>query len=256
MRTFWMASAALVMAGGIACAQTSTPAPAPNGAVNAPTTNAPDAPGKTAPDSGTATMAPSASQPTDNGNNGNGMSSSPAPTGAITAPSEAPPGAAPGKTAPNAGSQSMVSPTHQTHHMHHWPHTGALPKNASPVAYLHMAKAAIASHDYNRAGDALSHAETRLLTRSVSQASSISTDHSPAVRAIERARHALRDHDSAGAMSATEDAMHAVHMHHRNASTMAAPNNALSAPASGSAQPNGIAAPPSSGPSAPSTNSQ
>ena len=65
-----------------------------------------------------------------------------------------------------------------------------LPADASPAAYLHIAKHAIAHHNVALADDALSHAETRLLDRSVPQGG-IAADSSPAIQSIESARQAL-----------------------------------------------------------------
>ncbi|WBO60797.1 MULTISPECIES: hypothetical protein [unclassified Acidocella] len=191
MRSLWMASAALLMTAGIACAQTT-----PQGATNAPN-EVPDgaAAGKTAPNSGTTTMAP-----------GN---AAPAPQGAINAPMETPPGAAPGKTA--------SAPMKQHKMKHHWKHDedGKMkPPHGGPEASLKSAKMAMEHHDYARAQSDLSHAETLLLTRSVDQGSGMSPDQSPAVHSIEQARKALRAHDTQGAMSATDAAMHAAHKHH------------------------------------------
>lgn len=154
MRSIWMASAALLMTAGIACAQTSSPTGAPTGAT----------PGETA------------------------------PTPAMQPPTEA---------------GAMAHPTH------HWAHKGSLPENARPVVYLHIAKSALKHQDYARADDALSHAETRLLTRTVVQSSNVSMDRSPAVTSIEHARHAAKAHDQMAALNATDEAIQAIHMHHR-----------------------------------------
>jgi hypothetical protein len=148
MRFIWMASAALLLSAGAACAQTTSPMQPP------------------------------------------GASSTPA-----TPPSTmAPP--APSAMAPPANIKNWLR--------------GPLPENEPPQVYLHIAKAALAHHDYGRANDALSHAETLLLTRSVDQGSSIPVDNSPAVSAIELARKALQSHDTVTAMQQTDAAMQAI----------------------------------------------
>jgi hypothetical protein len=87
----------------------------------------------------------------------------------------------------------MGTTTHPWHH--HWSQGGlgsasGLPAEDSPAAYLHIAKRAIAHHNVALADDALSHAETRLLDRSVPQGG-IAADTSPAIQSIENARQAL-----------------------------------------------------------------
>jgi hypothetical protein len=88
--------------------------------------------------------------------------------------------------------------------------SGPLPKDAPPDVYLHIAKAALAHHNAGRADDALSHAETRLLDRTVIQSPTIPQDDSPAVAAIEQARQALRAHDFATATQQTDAALQAL----------------------------------------------
>lgn len=180
MRSIWLASAALFMTAGVACAQTTTSTPAPTGAVQAPTMVPPGAaPGKTAPPS---TGPAETMQP-------------------VSAPQPAP----------------MASQPMQHHnHAHHWKHNGEMPANAGPRVYLHIAKSALDHHDFTRADEALSHAETRLLTRSVVQSSTAPTDHSPAVTAIENARHAAQAHNQMAALNATDEAVQAVRMHHHS----------------------------------------
>lgn len=92
------------------------------------------------------------------------------------------------------------------HHHHDWK-KGPLPDDAPPGAFLHMAKHALAHHDYAKADDALSKAETRLLTRAVPQDAGIPPDQSPVVKEIEQARQALRSHDPDGATQATDAAL-------------------------------------------------
>jgi len=218
MRSLWLASAAFMISAGIACAQTQGAAPAPNGAASAPVETTPgNSPGKTAPPAsdmqGQNSMAPMGS---------NMGAPAPAPNGAANAPQETPAGASPGKTAP-ASAQSHVTSTgaaqtastaaesSTTTPAHHWHHGAALPAEGSASEYLRIAKAAIRHHDTARAEDALSHAETRMLTRSVPQAAAIPVDDSPAVTDIEHARAALRAGDLQEAANDTDMALHEAH---------------------------------------------
>ena len=155
MRPIWLASAALLISTGAACAQPAAPVP-PTGPASMPATP----PGAMAPGAGNAPTPP------------------------------------PGMMAPPPG-------------MKHWMN-GPLPEDAPPPVYLHIAKAALRHHDYAKADDALGHAETRLLTRSVVQGPSIPVDQSPAVSAIEQARQALQAHDPATALQATDAALQAL----------------------------------------------
>ena len=208
MRTIWLASTALLMSAAFASAQ-STPAtsPAPTGAITSPAVT----PQGTSPGNMGANAAPGASMsmsaPTTNG------VSSPAPNGAASAPSvtASNPAAAPGKMAPTpaaSSSESAMNTTHPWHH--HWMQGGqwsstSLPADASPSAYLHIAKHAIAHHNIALADDALSHAETRLLDRSVPQGD-ISADSSPAIQSITSARQALHDGNYSQASADTSQA--------------------------------------------------
>ncbi len=208
MRTIWLASTALLMTAGVACAQstsTSQPSPAPTGAVSAPKI-APkgDSPGNMGTNTGT--MGSQSSS---------GSMGGQAPDGAVSAPdvTAAAPKAAPGKMAPApssgmgtggtggmaatpmtgssaSASSSMAMPVH--HHSSHGMSamSGGLPADGSPSSYLNIAKHAIAHHEMTLADDALSHAETRLLDRSVPQGG-IAADDSPAIQSIESARMAL-----------------------------------------------------------------
>jgi hypothetical protein len=82
--------------------------------------------------------------------------------------------------------------------MHHL----MMPQDASAGTYLHIAKVAIRHDDKMTADDALSRAETRLLTRAVVQGSD-ATDNSPAVMSIENARKALANGNMMEASSDT-----------------------------------------------------
>jgi hypothetical protein len=66
-----------------------------------------------------------------------------------------------------------------------------MPADASAASYLQIAQSATQHHNKARADEALSRAETRLLTRSVPQSSASSPDQSPAITAITQARQAL-----------------------------------------------------------------
>lgn len=186
MRSLWMASAALLMTGGVALAQTNSmssgaSSPAPTGAVNAPVESQPgQPPGNMAPNN----MAP-----------GDQSSSSMSSSGMANT------NAAPGS------SSGMMQSTHP------WAHHDEMPANAGPRAYLHMAQHAIEHHDKMRAESALGHAETRLLTRSVDAGSSMSSDQSPAVKAIEDARNALSSGDYSTAAQDTSNALQQVESH-------------------------------------------
>jgi hypothetical protein len=90
-------------------------------------------------------------------------------------------------------------------------HGMALPANADAKTYLHIASTAIKHHDKALAEEALSHAETRLLTRAVPAAAAATPDDSAAVTAIEHARQALMAGDYSTAQSDTWTAMHAHH---------------------------------------------
>ncbi|MDE2239357.1 MAG: hypothetical protein KGJ73_05435 [Rhodospirillales bacterium] len=100
-----------------------------------------------------------------------------------------------------AAGEGMMNPSH------HWAHHEGMPENAGPRVYLHMAEHAIAHHDKMRAESALSHAETRMLTRSVDANSASSLDQSPGVMAVQRARHAVETGDYATAAQETHMAM-------------------------------------------------
>jgi hypothetical protein len=139
----------------------------------------------------------------------NGVAS-PAPNGAASAPNvtAAAPNASPGKMAPNAGSGSSTAmaasaPTHPWHHQ--WSKSGALPAEASAADYLHIANAAIQHHNVSLADDALSHAETRLLNRSVPQGQ-VAADDTPSIQSIESARQALHAGNYSQASADTKQA--------------------------------------------------
>ncbi len=72
---------------------------------------------------------------------------------------------------------------------------------------LQTAQQAIAHHDRAKASEALSQAETRLLTRAVPQTQATMPDQSPAIAAIERARKAVEAGDYTKAAKETAMAM-------------------------------------------------
>ena len=231
MRSLWLASAALIVSTGIACAQTSTAAPAATNSTNGPVqTNPGLSPGQTTPPpstSGQSMTSPGAASMAPAGPGNSTAANAPAPDGAANAPIESSPGSSPGKTGPNTQDQAIAPPaqpaTHQSasaatpegegkHHMRHPHHMGGpLPAEASAAAYLHVARDALRHNDKARADDALSHAETRILTRAVPQSASIPTDDSPAISSIEHARQALAAGNLSEASSDTEAAMHEIH---------------------------------------------
>ncbi len=207
MKTIWLASTALLITAGSAFAQSNqTAAPAPTGAVSSPQVTPSGAPGNMAPAPGKTSMSsitPSATTP--------------APNGAVSAPdvtAGAAPGTAPGKM--GTGTNSMASTASDsaisagpTHIHHHWSSTTTLPQNASATTYLHIAKSAIWHHNTALADDALSHAETQLLNRSVPQGQ-IAADDSPSVQSIESARQALKAGNYSQASTDTKKAASAV----------------------------------------------
>jgi hypothetical protein len=109
----------------------------------------------------------------------------------------------------------MAAPQHQsamTTHKH-WGmgHNMTMPEDADARTYLHIASDAIRHNNKVVADDALSHAETRLLTREVPQSSTIPVDDSDSVTAIEHARQAVASGDMSVAMTDTRDALHTMH---------------------------------------------
>jgi hypothetical protein len=100
----------------------------------------------------------------------------------------------------------MTPPAHKPM-MHHM----MMPADASAGIYLHIAQTAMKHHDKTTADDALSHAETRLLTRAVPQGATIPVDDSPAISAIESARKALASGNMMQASTDTSTAMSQMH---------------------------------------------
>jgi hypothetical protein len=222
MRSLLLASAAVLFTAGIACAQTASPTPAPEGAPNAPqASTAPGASyGKTAP---TPAAQPDAMSSSSASSSSSMAAPSPAPEGAPNAPQESTaPGASYGKTASapapvtNTDSGTMGQNTAAsgdsamgagTKHMHHMWSGTSMPADADARTYLHIASAAIRHHDKATADEALSRAETRMLTRSV-PASGVMTDDSPSITAVENARQAVDAGNFQQAAADTDQAMH------------------------------------------------
>lgn len=90
---------------------------------------------------------------------------------------------------------------------HQMMNNGPLPQDANVQTYLRIAEKAIHGRDKARADDALSHAETLVLTRSVPQSAGIPVDHSSRVEIIEQARAALASGDFGQAAHLTHRAM-------------------------------------------------
>jgi hypothetical protein len=116
-----------------------------------------------------------------------------------------PPSPAPASSSTSSGSMGM------THPMHHNMSMSGMPANGSAGTYLHIAKTAMRNHNKAMAEEALSRAETRLLTRAVPQSSTIPTDDSPTVTAIEHARAAIRSGDMQQASADIDTAMRQMH---------------------------------------------
>jgi len=116
----------------------------------------------------------------------------------------------PGETGSGMSASSGMSQP-KMHTAMGYGHSMMLPADADAKTYLHIAATAIKHHDKALAEEALSHAETRLLTRAVPAAAAASPDDSTAVTAIEHAREALMSGDYSTAASDTRMAMHAHH---------------------------------------------
>jgi len=192
MRSLLLASATILLSTGIACAQTASPTPPPTGAVGEPMAQ-PGAPaGKTAPNPASTKMTSTSATPSYNGQNAvtNGQSQS-TQTGMM------------GQKASASGEGVSGS--------HHWAY-GAMPENGDARTYLRIARMDIQHHNRSGADEALSRAETRVLTRSVPASGSM-TDDSPMITAIENARQAVNAGNYHEAAMDTDMAMH----HHMSA---------------------------------------
>jgi hypothetical protein len=209
MRKIWLSSVALMMTTSMAFAQSTTTSPSANATPNAPQTSASGAPGKTPP---APSSIPAPSIPATTSSN-----TVPVPNGVPGIAAQTPAGAAPGKTTPGdstSGSGSKMTSSDDTmgtmpHHKMHRSMLG-MPPEGSAAMYLHIAKDALHQHNKMRADDALSRAETRLLTRAV-PASASGADDAPAISAIESARKALAEGNMTQAATDTDMAMHQIH---------------------------------------------
>jgi hypothetical protein len=196
MRTLWLASAAFIVSTHFASAQPATPAPAPTGAPNAPTETSPGmSPGNTASPTATPMTPPSNSGAMSPGATSNGSMSNGSMSNGTMSPGATSNGAMSNGSMSNG---SAMSPNASHHKM---------PANASAAKYLQIAQSAIDHHNKARADEALSRAETRLLTRAVPQSSATSPDESPAITAITQARQALKAGDFKQASAETNTAI-------------------------------------------------
>jgi hypothetical protein len=202
MRMFLMATAAVCLTAGAALAQTSAASPAPTGAPNAAMTAPGNAsPGNMAPNDGDSSTT---TKPVYSGQNS--IAKVPANSVPNANPGEA--ANAPGTMMPAQNVASNATPMHRAMTYHH---AMSLPENADARTYLKIAADAIRQHQKAMADDALSHAETRLLTRAVPASAGAEPDQSPAIDAIEHARSALASGDYRLAAADTKMAMHAHH---------------------------------------------
>jgi hypothetical protein len=231
MRKILLASAALMLSTGLACAQSATPSPAPAGSTSGAmgTTPGMSAGQTTPPAAGMApgaVGAPSNLTTPDSTSGMTGSRTTPAatpgtPSGATTdtgaTNSQA---ATPSTTSDTNPDMSAPKPAPMKHHMS--AHTG-MPSDGTPGTYLHIAKDAIRHHNAMRADDALSHAETLMLTRAVPQDAS-QVDQSPGVSTIEDARKAVKAGDMQTASSDIDKVMgqmpHMMHHHPMSNGTM------------------------------------
>jgi hypothetical protein len=209
MRSLWLASAAVIISAGVACAQTAGPA-TPAGPTTATPLTDSGSSGTTAtppPAANSTTMAPmgtdtgqtTAKPLTDSGSSGS--ASTPPTTGtAMTPPASTPaPDMAPATPVASTATPMAV-------HHHHMMMGMAMPANGGAADYLHYAKGAIKHHDKMGADNALAMAETRLLNRSVPQGQ-IAADDSPAISSIETARKAVDMGDMMKASAAVDMAI-------------------------------------------------
>ena len=210
MRTIWLTSIALMMTTSLAFAQSTTTSPAANATPNKPQTAAPGAAGKTSP---APSDMPAPTIPAATSSN-----TVPTPNGVPGIAAQTSGGAAPGKTTPTNRTRPNASKTASaygatgvTRHHKKYSSMMGMPLEGSAASYLHVAKTAIHQRDKIRADDALSRAETRLLTRVVPASASAASDETPAISAIQNARKALAADNLAQASRDTDMAMHQTH---------------------------------------------
>ncbi len=210
MRTLLMTSAAIIIGTGAALAQsagsssaggTSTGSAAgstmtaPNNAAGSTIANPPTASGSGMASSGTGVLVPPST------NDKNTLAPAATNDSGMTNPGTSGSPSGPAATAKPSISKTTYQPG-PMHRMHH-----ALPAEASAGKYLRIALKAIKHHDAATADEALSRAETRLLTRSVDAAVAAGPDTSPGVQAVSNARQALKSGDFATAAQDTQQAM-------------------------------------------------
>ncbi len=232
MRSLLLASAAVLITAGIACAQTASPTPAPTGSMGEPTATG-SAAGRTAPNPAATVPAPATDSTMSSSNSGTSTvpnsKSSTGNAGEMATKSDPVSTGSTGMTSGSSGMSSMNTGMTHTHHM--W--SGTMPQDADAHTYLKIASMAIKHHDKATADEALNRAETRMLTRSVPASGSMMDD-SAGVKAVENARQAVDAGNYHEAMTDTDMAMH----HHMMAGMgdMGGTNNSssMSAPSSGS----------------------
>ena len=201
MRTLWLTSAAFIVSAHFACAQATAPAPAPMAPANPPTQTAP---AMSPPNSGAMSNGSMSNGSMSNGSMSNGAMSN----GAAMSPSSA--------MAPNSSAHMSMR---------------GMPANASAATYLQIAQSAAQHHNATRANEALSRAETRMLTRAVPQTSAATPDQSPGISAITQARQALRAGNFTQASAEINTAMQ-----HEHAQASGGMSNMGSMPSNGSAK--------------------
>jgi len=209
MRSLLLASAAVLITAGIACAQTASPMPPATGSTGEPMATSPTA-GKTAPayvngPASSASDTPMATSNTGSSTVPNSKTST-GSTGTMATKSDTTQAPSSGMGSMGSGSSGMSSMNTgmtQTHHV--W--SGTMPQDADAHTYLKIASMAIKNHDKATADEALSRAETRMLTRSVPASGSMMDD-SAGVKAVENARQAVDAGNYHEAMMDTDMAMH------------------------------------------------
>jgi len=236
MRSLLLASAAVLITAGVACAQTASPTPAPTGSTGEPTATGPTA-GKTAPSYVNGTANSSSDTPMASANTGSSTvpnsKTSTGASGTMATKSDSTQASSSGMAPMASGSSGMSSMNTgmtQTHHV--W--SGTMPADADAHTYLKIAAMAIKHHDRATADEALNRAETRMLTRSVPASGSMADD-SPGVTAVENARQAVDAGNFHEAMMDTDMAMH----HHMGGSGMGgmSDSSSMGSQSSGSAMP-------------------
>ncbi|HQT68141.1 MAG TPA: hypothetical protein PLC74_11130 [Acetobacteraceae bacterium] len=234
MRSVLMATASLLLTTGLAFAQTPSTMPGNT----SPGMSTPMAQGSAmAPAGSSGTMGNATGTPSSMpGNTSPGMST-PMAQGSAMAPAgstgamgnqSGTPSVMPGNTSPGMGTAMPMHPPMHPKKLHHqmadayhggamdMPHGGmmGMPAEGSATEYLKIAKTAIMQKKKMIAEEALGHAETRILTRSVPAGMGIEPDNSPMIQKIQMARQSLMANDMNGAMAGTDAALRMDMMHH------------------------------------------